>query len=149
MVRTTVTVRRIAMAGQKDLRLQVHSSGYGRVEVVDFKPQEHTISMRKVSVANGTVMMLHVPTVQLKNQPALRNEPLILGAAMVTLASKETLIPETACLNVSDTNQGLWAHMNWLGLTREFYSTTQFSGRPLTGPSPRYLAGGGAATVIP
>jgi hypothetical protein len=38
MVRTTVTVRRIAMAGQNDLRLQVDSSGYGRVEVVDFKP---------------------------------------------------------------------------------------------------------------
>ena len=92
------------MAGQNDPRLQVHSSGYGRVEVVDFKPQEHTISMRKVSVPNGTVMMLHVPTVQLKNQAAVRNEPLILGAAMVTLATKETLIPAAARLNVSHAN---------------------------------------------
>jgi hypothetical protein len=118
MVRTTVTVRRIPMAGQNDLRLQVHSSGYGRVEVVDFKPKEHTISVREVSVANGTVMMLHVPMVQLKNQPAVRNEPLILGAAVVALATKETLIPATAGLNVSDTNKRLWAHMNGLCLTR-------------------------------
>jgi hypothetical protein len=92
--------------------------------------------MREVWVANGTVMMLHVPKVQLKNQPAQRNKPLILGAAVVTLAAKESLIPATACLNVSDTNKGLWAHMNWLGLTREFYSTTEFMGRRLTGAPP-------------
>src|ERR1043166_1007128 len=108
MVWTTVAVGRIAMPWQDDLRLQVRSSGNGRFEIVHFKPQEHAISMRKVRVADGTVMMFHIPTVQLKNQPAVRNESLILGAAMVALTAEETLIPATAGLNVTHANEGLW-----------------------------------------
>jgi hypothetical protein len=98
MVRTTVTLGRIAMAREYDLRTQLRGAGNGRLEVVNFKPQEHAISRRETGIADGSVMMLHLPAVQLKNQLAVRNEPLILRAAMATLTVKETLIPPTSRL---------------------------------------------------
>ena len=68
MVRTAVTVERIAMAWHDDLSLQFLSARDGRVEVVDFKPQEHAISVwLDVWVSDTTMMMLHIPSVQLKN----------------------------------------------------------------------------------
>ncbi len=103
------------MTRQDDLSLQVLSAGQSCVEVVEFKPQEHAISVgRDVWISDATVMMLHIPSVQLKNQPAVRDEPLILPAAMRTLAAQETLIPATARLNIAHTNQGLWNHANFV-----------------------------------
>src|SRR5439155_26715474 len=107
MVRTAVTVRRIAMARKEDLSLQIRGAGNGRVEVANFKPQEHAVSRCEVGIADGTVMMLNIPPVQLKNQPAVRNEPLILRAAMGTLTAKKTLVPATARLNIAHANKGL------------------------------------------
>src|SRR5439155_23893299 len=113
MVRTAGTVERIAMAWHDDLSLQFLAARDGRVEVVDFKPQQHAISVwLDVWVSDTTMMMLHIPSVQLKKQPAVRNEPLILRAAMRTLAAKETLIPATARLHIAHANKGLWTHTN-------------------------------------
>ena len=96
------------MAWHDDLSLQVLSACHGRVEVVEFKPQEHAISIwRDVWISDATMMMLHIPSVQLKNQPAVRNQPLILRAAMRTLTAKETLIPATARFNIAYANKGL------------------------------------------
>jgi hypothetical protein len=114
MVRTALTLGRIPMAREDDLRLQLRGPGDSRVEVANFKPQEHTVSRREVGIADGTVMMLHIPAVQLKNQLPVRNEPLILRAAMATLTAKETLIPATARLNIAHANKRLWTHMNFL-----------------------------------
>ena len=99
------------MARPDDLRLQVRGAGQGGVEVGDFKPQEHAVSGREVGIADGAVMVLHVPAVQLQNQPAVRDESLILSAAVVTLTTQEALIPAAACLDVTHANQGLRAHM--------------------------------------
>src|SRR5437667_12472754 len=77
MVRTAVTVGRIAMAWHDDLSLQVLSACHGRLEVVEFKPQEHAISVGlDIWISNAAMMMLRLPSVQLKNQPAVRNKPL-------------------------------------------------------------------------
>ena len=92
------------MSWQDDLRLQVRSAGNDRLEIVHFKPEEHTISMGEVWVADRAVMMLDIPTVQLKNQPAVRNKSLILGAAMIALAAEESLIPATARLDIGHAN---------------------------------------------
>lgn len=101
------------MAWQNDLRLQVHRANESRVEVAYFKPEKHAVSGREVGIADGTVMMLHIPAVQLKHEPALRNQSLVLRAAVVTLAAKETLIPATARLDIAHANQGLWTHPNF------------------------------------
>src|SRR6267154_2896 len=104
MVRTTITLGWIAMARPDNLRLQLRSSGSGGIKVAHFKPQEHAVSRRKVGVANASVMMLHIPMVQLKNQPTLRNKPLIVRAAMIAPAAKKALIPAAARLNISHAN---------------------------------------------
>jgi hypothetical protein len=114
MVRTAVTLGRIPMVREDDLRTQLRGAGNSRVEVANFKPQEHAVSRREVGIADRSVMMVHIPSVQLKNQLAARNEPLILRAAMATLTAKETLIPATARLNIAHANKRLWTHMNFL-----------------------------------
>ena len=101
------------MAWHDDLSLQVLSASNGRVEVLEFKPQEHAISVwRDVWVSDATMMMLHIPSVQLKNQPAVGYEPLILTSAMRTLTAEEMLIPATARFDIAHANKGLWIHTN-------------------------------------
>jgi len=107
MVRAAVTVRWIAVTRQYNLRLQVLRARDSRIEVVQFKPEENAVSMCQLGVANGTVVMLHIPGVQLKNEPALGNEPLVLRASMPTLTPEQTLIPATAGLNIAHANQWL------------------------------------------
>ena len=58
------------MAREDDLRTQLRGAGNSRLEVVNFKPQEHAISRREAGIADGFVMMLHLPAMQLKNQLA-------------------------------------------------------------------------------
>ena len=101
------------MAWQDNLGLQFLSTRHGRVEVADFKPQEHAVSGRDVGIANATMMMLDFPAVQLKHQPALRNEPVIIRAAVVTSTAQKPLIPATARLNIVHANQGLRSHTNF------------------------------------
>ena len=61
------------MAWQNDLSIQVLSSSNRRVEVVEFKPQEHAVSVRcNGGIAYMAMMMIHIPSVQLKNQFAVR-----------------------------------------------------------------------------
>jgi hypothetical protein len=99
------------MARLDDLGLHILSAGKCRVEVVEFKPQQHAVSVwLKIWIPDGTVVVLHIPSVQLKNQPATRYEPLILGPAVRALTVKEPLIPVTARLDVAHANEGLWTH---------------------------------------
>lgn len=69
---------------------------------------------REVGIADRSVMMLHIPAVQLKNQLAVRNKALILRAAMAALTVKKTLVPATARLNIAHANKGLWTHTNFV-----------------------------------
>jgi hypothetical protein len=101
------------MAWHNDVSVQVLSASNRRVEVVEFKPQEHAVSVwSDVGISDARMMMLHIPSVQLKNQPAVRNKPLIVGPAMGALAAKETLIPATARLDIGHANKWLWIHTN-------------------------------------
>ena len=97
-----------AMARFDDLSFHLFRTCNSGIEVVEFKPQEHAISVwLDVWISDTAMMMLHILSVQLKNQPAVRNQPLILRAAMRTLTAKETLIPATARFNIAYANKGL------------------------------------------
>ena len=101
------------MAWHHDVSVQVLRACNRRVEVVEFKPQKHAVSVWcDVGISESAMVMLHIPSVQLKNQPAVRNEPLILAPAMGALAPKETLIPATARLDIGHANKWLRVHMN-------------------------------------
>jgi len=100
------------MARQDNLRLQFDNSGKGGVEISDFKPQKHTVPMRQVGVANRPVMILQIPSVQLKDQLSVRDQAPILGAAVIVLAAKQTLIPAAARLHVTHANEWLRTRMD-------------------------------------
>jgi hypothetical protein len=74
------------MARFDDLSFHLLGTRNSGVEIVEFKPQEHAISIwLEVWISDATTMMPHIPSVQLKNQSAVRNEPLILRTPMSTL----------------------------------------------------------------
>ena len=101
------------MPGLNHLDLHFFGAGYGRIEIVKLKPQEHAVSVRlEILIAYRTVIVSHVPVVQLKDQSIVQNKTLILGAAVRTSTTKQTLIPATACFDIVHANQRLWAHRN-------------------------------------
>ena len=107
------------MAGQDDGGIQFRSACDGRVEVVEFKPQEHAVPVWPDGwIRDAAMMVLHVPAVELQNQLAIADEPLVFTSAVGTLAVEETLIPAAARLNVGDANEWLWIHTNLVTDTR-------------------------------
>jgi hypothetical protein len=110
MVRPTVSIRRIAVPGKNDRRLQLLRSGGSRVEGAQFEPEEYPIASREGGVADGAVMVLDVPAMELKQQLIVLDEPFVLGATVTALAPQQTLVPAATCLNITDADQGLWTH---------------------------------------
>ena len=101
------------MPGKNHLDLHFLGAGHCRIEVVNLKPQKHSISVRlEIRIADRTVMVPHVPPVQLEDQSIVQNKALILAAAMRTSTTKQTLIPATARFDIVHANQRLWAHRN-------------------------------------
>lgn len=110
MVRPAVAVGRIAMTGQDDLRVQLRRPGRRRFEVIDLEPQEDAVAVREAGVADGAVMVLDFPTVQLQDQSSLRNEPFVIGSAMVAPAAQEPLVPTAAGFDIAHADERLWVH---------------------------------------
>lgn len=110
MVGATVLVGWIAMAWQEDFGFQFQNTGVGGVEIVHFKPQQHAVADRQFGIANGAVMMIDLPVVQLKNEPPVRHQPFIVWAAMGALAVEQSLIPAAAGFDIADADERLWAH---------------------------------------
>jgi hypothetical protein len=102
------------MPGKNHFDLHFLGAGHCRIEVVNLKPQEHPVSVGlEIRIADRAVMVPHVPSVQLKDQSIVQNKTLILGAAMCTSTTKQTLIPATARLDIVHANERLWAHYNF------------------------------------
>jgi hypothetical protein len=60
------------MTWQDNLSVHFLRARNGGVEVVDFKPQQHAVSVwLEIWVADGAMMMRHIPSVQLHDQPAM------------------------------------------------------------------------------
>ena len=99
------------MARQDDVGVQFRGPCDGRVEVVEFEPEEHAVAVwRDGWIPDAAVVVLHIPAVELKNQLVIDDEPLIFRAAMCAYAAKKPLIPAAARLDVGDTNEWLWIH---------------------------------------
>ncbi len=100
------------MARQNDLDLHILSAGNRRIEIINLKPQKDAVAVGLgLRVAYGAVVMLHVPAMELQDEPAVaRHKPLVFRAPVRAPAAKQPLIPATAGLNVMDTNQRLWTH---------------------------------------
>jgi 2-keto-4-pentenoate hydratase len=111
VVWTTFTGRRIAVrrSNSNDLRIHFIGASNSCIEVIDLKPQKNAIPVGLVTrITNRPVVMFDLESMQLKDQDAIRDEPLILCATVRTSAAKQALAPAAACLDI--------AHRNaWLG----------------------------------
>src|SRR5271167_583987 len=87
MIRATIPIRWIPMARQDDLDSHLLGACYRRINVVDLEPQQHAIAGRFVVwIADGAVIVLDLPAVQLQHQPARDNQALVIRTAMLALA---------------------------------------------------------------
>jgi hypothetical protein len=87
MVRAGVARWRIAMPGPNHLNLHFLGAGHGCVEIIDLKPNEDAVSTCQILVADFTVIVFHIPAVQLQNQSRVRNKAVVLGTVH-TLTAK-------------------------------------------------------------
>ena len=96
------------MARLDNLRLDLFGTRNGGIKVLNLKPKENAISVWfEVWVSEWTVVMLHIPAVQLKDQSAVPDDSLVFRATMPALTAKQPLIPAAARFNVVHADEGL------------------------------------------
>lgn len=101
------------MSWHDDFHAHFRCALHDRIEILNLKPQQHSISIRFViSVGDRAMMMLDVETVQLKDDLSVENQLLILASAMIALAAEQTLVPPAACFYVGNSDERLWAHLD-------------------------------------
>jgi len=100
------------MPGMNHFDLHFFGAVNGRIEIIEFKPQQHTIAMRQILVTDWTVIVSDIPAMQLQDQSSIRSQTLVLGPSVRTSTTKQTLIPATARFDIVHANQRLWAHRN-------------------------------------
>ena len=99
------------MPGQDDLHTHFGGAPHDRVKIVDLKPQQYTVSVwLVVAIANRTVMVFNVETVQLKDKLAIPDQLLIFGAPVIASAAQQTLIPTATCFHIGYGDQWLRMH---------------------------------------
>ena len=99
------------MPGQNDFHAHFSGALYDRVEVLYLEPQQYAVPVwLVVTIADPAVMMLHFKAVQLKNELAIRTQPLVLRTPVIALQAQQTLIPPAADFHISYCNQRLRTH---------------------------------------
>ncbi len=91
-----------------DLSFHLFVPRHRGIEILQFKQKENIICIRsKLGITKWTVLMLHLPIVQLEDQISVRDQSLIIRSAVAALTPKQTLIPTTARLDVMHANEWL------------------------------------------
>jgi hypothetical protein len=79
----------MAMPRQDDFDFHFLGPVHGRVKIVNLEPQKHAISVwLGIWVADGAVMVLHFPPVQLQDQSVTHDQSLLANAPK-TLSTTE------------------------------------------------------------
>jgi hypothetical protein len=100
------------MARQDDLGFQFGDTIHRRIEVVDFKPQQYSISIGFViRITNRPVVVCDFEAVQLHDQLAIGNQSLIFAPAVRALTAKQALVPPAARFDVGHRDEGLGTHL--------------------------------------
>lgn len=111
MIRAAVAIRGVTMARHHNLNFHLSSALHDRVEVIHFKPKEHSVPIRLVGrIGNRPMMMLDFKAVQLQDKRSIFHELLILLAAVSTAATEQALVPAAAGFDIGNANKGLRAH---------------------------------------
>src|SRR6516164_4181010 len=103
----------VAVGREDDLGLELARALDGGVEVIDLEPQQYAVAVgRRRRIADGAVVVLHVPVVQLHDEGAVGvDEALVLGTAVIAPDAEKALVPPAARLDVVHGDQRLGAHI--------------------------------------
>ena len=116
MIGAAITVWRIPMTRQDHLGSDGLGARNRGVDVFDLEPEQQPIAGGSiVGIADGTVMVILIPSVQLQHQLAAVDQAFVVRATMRALTVEQLLIPAAAGLDVVHTNQWLWIHRNQPG----------------------------------
>jgi hypothetical protein len=100
------------MPGHYDLDAHFGGTLHDRVEVVDLKPQQYTVSVWLViTIADRTVIVFYFEAVQLKDKLAIGDQSLIVGAPMIAPAAQQALIPPATCFHIGYRHERLRTHL--------------------------------------
>lgn len=103
MIGAAVAGGRVAVPRKEDAGAEGGGAGEGGVEVVEFEPEEDAVAVGfGAGVADGAMVVLDGPGVELEDESAVVDEALVFGAAVVASASEEALVPATAGFDVLD-----------------------------------------------
>ena len=101
------------MLGPDDLHAHFSSALHDRIKVVHLEPQQHAVSVWLViTIADRTVMVFYLESVQLKDKAVIRDQLLIFGTSMIASAAQKTLIPSATCFDIGYGNERLRTHVN-------------------------------------
>jgi hypothetical protein len=76
-------------------------ASHGGIEVVKFKPEHDTVTIRtKAWVPERTMLVLYVPAMQLKDKLPIVDEALIFVTAVSAGAAKQLLVPAAARFDI-------------------------------------------------
>src|SRR5262249_51592220 len=115
----------IAVPSHHDFNTHRLTAFDGRIDVGYFKPKRHPIPVRPLGrVADGAVVMVHQPGMQLQHETPIVNESLVFGPAVGALTAEQSLIPAAAGLHVAYADQGLGMHESSLRLVPKLSSST-------------------------
>ena len=93
------------MSWQHDLGFQFLGSRNRVVEVVELEPEQDAVAVWFVRwIPDRQVVVLDLEAMELKNQVAVGNKPIVLGSAVGALTSQQTLVPAAARFNVGDSD---------------------------------------------
>ena len=95
--------------------LDAHFCGalHDGVKVVHLKPQQYTVSVWLIiTIADCTVMVFYLESVQLKNELAIKDQLLIFGSPVTAPAGQQTLIPSATCFHIGHGDERLRTHSN-------------------------------------
>jgi hypothetical protein len=101
------------MPGHHHFHAHFSSALDNSVKVIYFEPQQHAIAVRLViTVADPAVIVFYFEAVELENKLAVRDQSFIFAAAMIALATQQTLVPPAACFHICNGNKRLRTHGN-------------------------------------
>jgi hypothetical protein len=110
-----IALGRIAVARQNNFRLERLRTRRCRIEVRHLEPEQHAVAVRKRWIADLSVMMCHVPAMQLEDEPITVNEAFVVRTAVIAPYAEEPLIPAAAGLDIAYADQWLWPQFDHRG----------------------------------
>jgi hypothetical protein len=111
---------RVAVPRHNYLGLEFIDTPHSGFEIIDLEPEKHSVAIGLiVLIPNGTVMVIDVKPVQLKDQSVSRFQSFVLVPAVIAFAGEQALIPAAASFDISDSNERLRTHKTtsgaWVG----------------------------------